>query len=74
MATVVETLAVDPEGGLALVLVNINRWPHDPDTWRRDLAAHDQIRLQKWRLIRVPSLWLATPQGDHLVQLLSNLP
>ena len=64
----VDTLAVDPEHGLALIMVDVDRWPGDPDAWRRDLAAHNQIRLQRWRLIRVPSVWLGTPQESELIE------
>lgn len=64
-----ETLAADPERGLALILINIDRGLGDPDSLRREPGAHDQVRLQGWRLVRVPSAWLGASQGGELIEL-----
>ena len=63
-----DTLAVDPERGLAVILVDADRWVRDPGTWQHSLAQHNQARLQGWRLIRVPRSWLESPQGEELIE------
>ena len=62
-----DTMAADLERGLAFVLVDVDRWPTDPEAWQRDLAKHNQARLLGWKLIRVPSLWMGTSQADAVI-------
>ncbi len=67
-----DALALDPERGVAVILVDPDRWVFDPSTWRRSLAQHNRARLQGWRLIRVPRPWLSSMQGRELVDHLSK--
>jgi very-short-patch-repair endonuclease len=68
-----DTLALDPERGLAVVLIDPSHWMRDSRAWGRDLARHNQARLQGWRLVRVPRPWLGAPQGQELIERLSNM-
>jgi hypothetical protein len=63
-----DTLALNPQRGLAVVLVDEDRWVRDPGTWQHALAQHNQARLQGWRLVRVPRAWLGSRQGEELVE------
>jgi hypothetical protein len=39
----------------------------DPAAWQHDLRRHNQVRLGGWTLVRVPTSWLASPQGEALI-------
>jgi very-short-patch-repair endonuclease len=67
-----ETLAVDSTGQIALVLVDADRWANEGAIWQRDLTLHNQARLQGWRLVRLPNLWLHTGQTQSLLDRLTR--
>ncbi len=66
------TLALDPERGLAVVLVDPDRWVRDAGAWQRSLTQHNRARLQGWRLIRIPRPWLNSSQGQEFIERLSK--
>ena len=53
-------LAHDLSRGLAVVLVDPDRWVNTPNVWQQDLRLHNWARLRGWRLIRVPLPWLGS--------------
>ncbi len=67
-----DTLALDTERGLAVVLVDPDRWARDPAAWQRTLARHNRARLQGWHLIRVPRPWVDSSQGQEIIERLSR--
>lgn len=63
--TAIELLAHDVERGIALVLVDPERWVSEASVWRSDLRRHNQARVRGWRLVRVPLPWIGT--NEHAV-------
>ena len=66
-----DVLAHDYHRGLAVVLVDPERWMHDAAVWQRDLQRHNAARLQGWRLVRVPRPWLGTNEEVVIAAILS---
>jgi len=66
-----DTLSLDRERGLAVVLIDPDRWVRAPGAWRRSLTLHNRARLRGWRLVRVPTPWLNTPVARKLLEQLS---
>jgi very-short-patch-repair endonuclease len=62
------TLAIDQERGIALLLIDPADWMQQPATWQRDLRLHNQARIEGWTIIRVPTPWLESPEGDALLE------
>ncbi len=61
-------LATDLEQRQALILVDVDAWTQDAARWRRELAACNQARLAGWRVIRVPSAWVGSREGQELIE------
>lgn len=66
-----DLLAHDHSRGLALVLVDPERWMNDAAVWQRDLQWHNQARLCGWRLVRVPLPWLGMNEQAVITAILS---
>ncbi len=66
-----DLLAYDHRRGLALVLVDPDRWMNDAAVWQRDLQRHNAARLQGWCLVRVPRPWLGTNEQAVIAAILS---
>jgi hypothetical protein len=64
----IPTLAIDQHRGRALLLIDPAVWMREPATWQRDLRLHNQARQRGWTLVRVPSPWLESPEGDALLE------
>ncbi len=69
--THLDLLAHDNTRGLALILVDPDRWMNDAAVWQRDLQRHNAARLQGWRLVRVPQPWLGTHEQAVIAAVLS---
>jgi ATP-dependent helicase YprA (DUF1998 family)/very-short-patch-repair endonuclease len=66
-----DLLAYDHERGLALILVDPDRWMNDSVIWRRDLQRHNHARLRGWCLIRVPLPWLGAHEQGVIAAVLN---
>lgn len=55
-----DLLAYDLNRGLAVVLVDPDRWVNAPKVWQQELRLHNQARVNGWGLVRVPLLWLGS--------------
>lgn len=60
-----DALAMHPEKRLALLLVDEEQWIREPGAWQQSLTRHNQARLEGWRLVRMPTLWLSSPRDSR---------
>jgi hypothetical protein len=69
-----EALAVDPDRGIAIVLIDPDQWVRNPENWRDSLMKYNLARIQGWRLLRLPKPWLETVQGQEFIQMVADSP
>lgn len=63
-----QPIAHNSEKKIAVLVVDPEQWVNDARLWQSDLRVANLLRLEGWRLVRVPTPWLTSSQGKDLIE------
>src|SRR5579871_179872 len=63
-----QALAADVATRRVILAVSPESWLEGGEKWVTDLRLHNLLRLAGWRVIRVPSPWLDSPQAATIIR------